>query len=246
MTACATSVLGMEMERKMAQGNSIRDEIRAENKKMKDMSFSGKCHYVWAYYRLHIAGVIVAIAAVSAMVITLVLNHYERSFYCILVDGQMEGIAERSDYLTANFTNYLGLDGKKQRVIFDNNYTFVDRPYDYDQYYSVDKIFAMAYGKTLDGYISEYNYALAFCSDEELFLEDLRNWLTPRELEKVSDYLIYYTDRQGVQTPVSIDLSASRIKSGAGLLMERPCYGIVTTSEHKENGAAFIRFLFDL
>lgn len=230
----------------MAAGNSIHDEIKAENKKMKDMTFGEKCSHIWTYYKFLIISVIVITAAVITIIVMVVQNHYERSFYCILVDGDIKGVTEHTDYLTINFTDHLGLDGKKQRVIFDTSYSFIEHPYDYGIYYNIEKIYTMAFGHTLDGYISEYKYALAFCSDEELFLEDLREWLTPEELEKVSDYLIYYTNKQGVQTPVSIDLSASRIKNEAGLIMERPCYGIVSSSEHKDNAAEFIRFIFDL
>lgn len=210
------------------------------------MTFFGKIKHIWEYYRLHIISSIVIIAAAIAVVIIVVQNNYERSFYCVVADGDIKGKSDHTDYLTTNFTEYLGLDGKSQKVLFDYTYTFMGTDMTYDPFYNLEKIHVMAAGSTIDGYLSEYRYALAFCSDDEIFLEDLRDWLTPQELETLSDYLIYYTDKQGVRTPVSIELSASKIQSEAGLLMERPCYGIVASSQHKDNAAEFIRFLFDL
>ncbi len=230
----------------MAKGNSIRDEIREENKKMKDMNFFGKCAHIWRYYKFPIISTILVVALIVGTIIMIRNNDYERSFYCVIVDGEMEGSYDKTDYLTTNFTKYLGIDGKTQRVIFDNSYTFNIKGISDTALYDVDKIFTMAGGQTLDGYISEYKYALLFSSDVELFLEDLREWFTPEELEKLDEYLIYYTDKDGVSYPISIDISSTKFITEAKVKMTRPCFGIVTSSLHKENGVAFIRFLFDL
>lgn len=230
----------------MAEGNSIKDEIKAENKKMKNMSFFQKCQHIWIYYRFRIIVSLIVIVSLVAVVVTLYRNNYERSFFCVIVDGELEGSYDRTDYLTTHFTEYLGIDGKSQRVIFDNNYTFKINGISDTALYDIETLITRAGGQTIDGFISEYKYALILNSDEGFFLEDLRECFTEEELEELEDYLIYYTDKNGNKTPLSIDISSTKFITEAHVGMERPCFGIVSSSLQKENAANFVRFLFDM
>ena len=85
-----------------------------------------------------------------------------------------------------------------------------------------------------------------FSTDEEPFLEDLREILTESELEKVKDYIIYYTKKDGTRIPIAVNLSDTKIKKDTDFTMDEPCYGVVVSAENRENAIAFIRFAFDL
>lgn len=229
----------------MAEGNSIRDEIKSEHKKMKDMSFFEKISYIFVYYRLRIFVILIVVAALAYTAVTLYNNRYERSFTCVIFDGKIDGTYDRTDWLTENFTKYLGIDGKNQRVIIDANYTFKINGYSDTALYDIDNLITKAGGQTIDGYISEYKYSLILNSDEGFFLEDLREWFSEEELEELEDYLIYYTTKDGDKIPLSVEIGSTKYVTEAHAEgIERPCYGIVSSSRQKENAANFIRFLF--
>lgn len=231
----------------MAEGNSIRDEIRSEHRKMKDMNIFQKISYIFGYYKLRIFVIIVVVAAIVGSIIVVYNNRYERSFTCVMFDGHLAGVLDHTDYLTTNFTEYLGLDGKNQRVIIDNNFTFKVSNLNDTAFYDIDTLLTRAGGQTIDGYVSEYKYSLIFNSDDGFFLEDLRDWLTREELEELEDYLIYYTTKSGEKIPLSIEIGSSKFITEAHVEgIERPCFGIVSSSLHKDNAANFIRFLFGM
>lgn len=231
----------------MAEGNSIRDEIKAENKKNRKLPFWRKCQHIWIYYRLRILVCTLVAAMLVLLVVTLYRNNYERSFFCVIVDGKLEGTYDRTDYLTTEFTKYLGIDGKSQRVIFDNNYTFKINGISDTALYDIETLITRAGGETIDGFICEYKYALILNSDEGFFLTDLRECFSSEELEQLEDYIIYYTDKSGNKTPLSLDISSTKFITEAHVEgIERPCFGIISSSRQKENAAKFVRFLFDM
>ena len=39
----------------MAEGNSIKDEVKEQRKKFLTLTFTGKLQYIWEYYRIPIA-----------------------------------------------------------------------------------------------------------------------------------------------------------------------------------------------
>lgn len=232
----------------MSNSNSLREEIKKENKKMKDMTFSQKTEHIWEYYKVHIIAVIVVIAVVVSMVVMFNINHYKTVFTTLVIDGYMDGFDDHSDMLTTDFTQYLGVNGTSERVLFNNNFSLIQRDGDQDAYYSQEKIIAMAATRSIDGYMCERDYVDFFSDDDELFLTDLTTVLTAEELQTISsaDALVYYTTANGEKIPFAVDLSNTHIKTDTDLYMDDPCYGIVTTSPNVENAVKFIRYAFEL
>lgn len=52
----------------------LRNFARTEAGKLREMSFAEKRQYIWEYYKLHIAGLVIAIAVIGSMLNTLVFN----------------------------------------------------------------------------------------------------------------------------------------------------------------------------
>ena len=90
------------------------------------------------------------------------------------------------------------------------------------------------------------DYIDYFSTDEEPFLEDLRDILTEDELEKVKDKIVYFTKKDGTQIPIALNLSDTKIKTDTDFTMDNPCYGVVVSAANRDNAIAFIRFAFDL
>lgn len=230
----------------MAKNTTLRDEIKVQNKKLKDMTWEQKKEYIWDYYKVHIIGTIIAIAAIVATIVMFNLNNYNTVLTVVVADGAMTGFDDNTDALTTEFSKYIGIDGKEDRVFFNNSFSLVAQTGDQDTSYSAAKIVTMAATNDIDGFLAEYDYITYFTDDEELFLTDLNELLTPEELKKISSALIYYTSTDGVKTPIAVDLTSTKIETETDLSMKRPCYGVVVSAANRDNAVKFIRYAFGL
>ena len=61
----------------MAEGNSIKDEVKEQRKKFLTLTFTGKLQYIWEYYRIPIAAVIAVVLVVLSFINAYRRNNYE-------------------------------------------------------------------------------------------------------------------------------------------------------------------------
>ena len=230
----------------MAKGHSINDEIKEQKKKFKELSLSEKFQYIWEYYRLIIAAVIAVILVIASFIHAYIRNNYDTVCDIAVCDGKLTGYDTDDDLLTTGFTNYLGIDGKKERIHIDYSYTLEEKFLDQDPQISKEKIYVLSQTNNLDGYMSEYKDIDHFCFDTSCFFYDLTELFTDEEMEQLSDYIIYHTQRDGETRAVAVDLSDAPRIQDTDLTMERPCYGIVQSARNPENAADFIRYVFDM
>ena len=234
------------MEVFMAAGSSRRDEIREENKKMKHMTFSQKIEHIWEYYKKQIIAPFIVIILAISIANGISKNNYEAVCTTIVIDGYMTGFNNHTDALTTGFTEYLGIDGKKQRVIFNNNFSLIEKEGDTDAVDSNEKIVAMAATNSIDGFLASRDYIDFYSGDDELFITDLSDYFTIKQLSLLGDNVIYYTMEDGSKIPIAVDLSSTKVATETDLYMTQPCFGIVTTSLHKDNAVSFIKYAFDM
>ncbi len=230
----------------MAEGNSIKDEVKEQRKKFLTLTFTGRLQYIWEYYRIPIAAVIAVVLVVLSFINAYRRNNYEGVCDIAVCDGKITGYDTDDDVLTTGFTKYLGIDGKKQRVHIDYSYTLEEKLFDQDPQISNEKIYVLSQTNNLDGYMSEYENIDHFCFDTSCFFYDLTELFTDEEMEQLSDYIIYHTQRDGETRAVAVDLSDAPRIQDTDLTMERPCYGIVQSARNPENAADFIRYVFDM
>ena len=230
----------------MAKGHSINDEIKEQKKKFKELSFTEKLQYIWEYYRLIIAAVIAVILIVASFINAYIRNNYDTVCAIAVCDGKLTGYDSDDDILTKGFTEYLGIDGKKERINIDYSYTLEEKPFDQDPQISKEKIYVLSQTHNLDGYMSEYDDIDHFCFDTSCFFYDLRELFSTEELEQLSDYIIYHTHNDGETIPVAVDISKAPEVTKTNLTMDQPCYGIVQSASHPENAADFIRYVFGM
>ena len=175
------------------------------------------------------------------------LNDYENVLYTVVTDGGIQGMDKKEDRLTTEFTEYLGIDGKKERVYFDNNYTLTyTNSVDQDPYISAEKIMTQIATGSIDALITDKSNLRGFSTTDESAFIDLTTCLTDEEFNKVSDYVIYYKLSDGTELPVALDLTATKLVKDMGLSVKNPCFAIVRSSTHIDNATAFIRYAFDL
>ena len=230
----------------MAKGHSINDEIKEQKKKFKELSLSENFQYIWEYYRLIIAAVIAVILVIASFIHAYIRNNYDTVCDIAVCDGKLTGYDTDDDLLTTGFTNYLGIDGKKERIHIDYSYTLEEKFMDQDPQISKEKIYVLSQTNNLDGYMSEYKDIDHFCFDTSCFFYDLRELFSTDELDELSEYIIYHTHSDGETIPVAIDLSNAPEITKTDLTMDQACYGIVQSARHPENAADFIRYVFDM
>lgn len=223
-----------------------KNTAKEQKTSFKELSFGQKVEYIFGYYKYYMLALVIVIVTVATFINAYRRNDYTAECNIIVVDGKMTGYDDRSDYITQNFATYLGIDNNKHRVVCDYNYSLIQKDLDQESYVSQTKIYTLASTHSVDGYMASTDYIDYFSTDEETFLEDLREILTESELEKVKDYIIYYTKKDGTQIPIAVNLSDTKIKKDTDFTMDDPCYGVVVSAENRENAIAFIRFAFDL
>ena len=160
---------------------------------------------------------------------------------------KITGYDTYSDDITKNFTRYIGLDGKKERVELDCHYSLTIKPLDQEANISQNKIYILASVGSIDGYMANRDYIDYFSTDAETFLYDLTEILTDDELAKIGEEnIIYYTTADKTRIPIAVDLTNTKVKTDTDLTLESPCYGVVVSAKNPENAIAFIRYAFDL
>lgn len=230
----------------MAEGNNIHDEIKEQRAKFKELSFKEKVQYIWQYYRLLIFAIILGALFVGSLAYSIIKNNYDTVCYIAVIDGKITGGENDKDVLSTEFTKYLGIDGKKTQIDMAYNFSLIEHEMDQEAYISSEKIYTMASTGSLDGYLAEYDYIDFFSSDREVFFYDLVDLFSEEELELLKDNIIYYTKENGEKTAIAVDITnAPKIKS-TDLTIKRPCYGVVVSSKYPDNGADFIRYVFNM
>lgn len=214
----------------------------------KELSFTEKIGYIWGYYKYYMLAFVIAAIFIGSFINSYMRNNYDEVCSVYVIDGKITGYDDESDKITTGFTEHLGIDGKKTRVSFNYNHSLINRS-EYDQELSVtmDKIVILSYTGSLDGYMAEIDYIDFFCTDEEPFMYNLTEILTPDELNKIGENnIVYYTKEDGSKFPIAVNLTNTKIKTETDLTMKTPCYGVVITAPNKENAIEFIRYAFDL
>lgn len=231
----------------MANGNSIKDEIKEEKKKFKTLSFFAKIQYIWQYYKFQILAVILVILAVGTFINSYIRTNYDNVCYIAVAEGGIPSQSDNKDVLSTGFAAYLGVNGKSERIDIDYSYSIVGDALDeINTNLDINKIYTLASTENLDGYLTEKEYIDFFSSKKEAFLYDLRELFNAEELDRLSSHLIYYEDGETEAFPFAVDISEAPVIKTSGLTLKEPCYGIVVTSRHPQNAAGFIRYVFQL
>jgi hypothetical protein len=231
----------------MIYGKSLKEVAGEQAEILRHMTLPQKIDHIWTNFRVPIVAVLLVVAGIIGTIYSVKLNDYENVFYVAVVDGHLTYDDNEQDPLSSGFTQYLGIDGKTQRVEFDTGYTLTyTNSLDQDPYLSAQKLETRFYAGNTDGFLADYSLINGFSTGTDSSLMDLRDLLSDEELEKISDHLIYLTMDDGSRIPNAVDMQDTKLVNELGLRMDHPCFGIVITSKYSDNGVNFIRYIFDL
>ncbi len=215
----------------------------------KDLTLRQKIGHIFYYYKYYMLAAVIAAATAASLVYSYQQNNYDTVCSIAVINGKMSGQSENKDAITTGFTEYLGINGKSERVECDYHYTLntqFSSPLDEEGNASIAKIYTLASTHSLDGIIMPRENITFFSTDIEPFFTDLRTILSEDELSAIEEHIVCYTMTDGTQIPIAVDLSGTKIKTQTDFTMQVPCYGVVVTAPNPDEAAAFIRYAFGL
>lgn len=164
----------------------VRDEIRQQQMKTKDMSLKGKLGYFWDYYKIHTLAALFALFLIFSLVHDISTSK-DYCFYAVMLNAD----SMPSDGLEAAFAEYAGLDDDTYDCFIDTySVMSMHNTSQYDMATS-QKLMALTQTKDLDIAVFDSevynNYAY-----NEMFT-DLRTIFTEEELAPYREHL-YYID----------------------------------------------------
>lgn len=180
-----------EKEKQSASPKGVRDEIRQQHQKTKNMTSQEKLKYFWDYYKVHTIGAIIALLLLISLIHSIATTK-DRIFSAYMLNASQVS----SEELSTAFVEYAGLDAEKYDCLIDTSFNLTMQTYGEYELAASQKLVAMAQTNDLDAVVMNsdifYNYSLV-----EMFT-DLRNVLTEDELAAYEDKL-YYIDYAEVE-----------------------------------------------
>lgn len=187
---------------------AIRDEIRQEQQKVKDMSFSGKLGYIWDYYKIHIlVGVLVLIGAI---VFFRDFKQNRRPDYvnAVVLNTILTYDQTDSD-ISADFIDFAKVDTETYKVSIDTSLQMSLERSDQMTMAAEQKLMALFSTGEIDvlmapeAVIDFYAGGDAFC--------DITALLSEAKLKELADagYPLYYVDGENGTYPAGFYLNNS-------------------------------------
>ena len=169
----------------------VRDEIKEQQLKTKDMSFKGKLQYFWYSYKVHTIVGIIAVFFLSSLLHD-ILTAKDFCFYGIMLNSQQLS----DDALKTTFSEYAELDTEKFECFIDTESTLNYSTMTEFDMATAQKLIALVQTADLDAVVFDSEIFNNY-SNNEMFL-DLTTVFTADELAKYKDNL-YYIDYAVVQ-----------------------------------------------
>jgi len=223
----------------------VNDEIREQRAKLKGKGFKYKFSYFWEYYRWITLGTIVGIIFLVLLIKSFVTAK-DTAFQTVFVNAT--GAIDSEE-----FTELIGIDTKKEEVLFDSSYSLNLNPDEYDEasYVNMQKILAMTTAKQLDVILCYENVAEYYGKGE--MLTDLRNLFGEDWVTKMGDKVLWVdvetTDADGndisYTVPVAINVSDATKLVNYGCFPYGDCYFcVVGNTQHEEWVKLFYEYIY--
>lgn len=183
---------------------SVREEIKEQQKKLKDQSFKAKVEYFWEYYKIHTI-VIICVAILLGALIHDISNNKPYGFYAVFLNS---GSSSAQDYLESGFAPVSGIDTEKYSCFIDTSESYNLEVITETTIATSQKIMANIAGGDLDILAADSDI-FTYYANQQVFI-DLRTILSEEEINKYQDKFAYvdqayldYLDSEEYQTYIS-------------------------------------------
>ena len=226
----------------MSLKETLKNEAREEQAKLKKMSFRDKLWYIWEYYKIHMLIGCVILFFLYALGTIFYQKSFTTQLYTIVMNDRS---GSEADYegLANEFKTRMGY-GKKDKVEVDSSlYISFEESTSQLDYASLAKVTAIVASKDLDVLISDSpaveHYASngAFLNLEEVLPADL--W------DMVKDDVYMAKDENGNSFPAAISLDDSYFHEKTGTQMEEAYFSLINNSTRTDTAFEFLRYLYE-
>ena len=225
-------------------------QVRMEIAKLRQMGFKAKLEYIWEYYKLLLAGIVVFFFIVGSILNAWVFNPNPQT--ALFIQWSSDFMPhEELDFFADLLTEHLVEDGVNETVIAT---MFFDNPDDPQMMMAmVTQRMAMLAAGELDIFVQNAEQLATTAEQgmimpiDDLLVEIRENH--PMILSSVEERVIYSlydpSDDGGEIRAMGIDISDSPLLENMGFLVNERIFSIVTTTGRLENAASALALFFE-
>ncbi len=219
------------------------DEIKEQQKKVKELSFKKRLAYFWHYYRIHVFITIIVIIFISVFLRDVMINSREEALNILFINNP---VAFDADVLEQDFATTIDLDTKEYQIAIDNSMTYeLDMINDTNTATQI-QLMGMTQSNDLDIIITDQTTFEHF-ADQGYFL-DLQSFLPDELKNQISNEFYEYslqTEDSTNGTKVS-GLIVTDHSLYQDINLEEPLVlAVLINSEHVTNIQHFIPFFLN-
>lgn len=229
------------------EDKTIKDSLREERKKLKDMNGKDKLWYIWEYYKIPIISVVVSLFLIISIASAIYNNRFETALNCVILNSQFTSESTSPDeYFDNGFRQYINLpEDTKIEVNHSMSLSFEESAMSDFTYAELAKLSAMITSKELDVIIGRKDSIDHFGKMDGFM--DLKEILSPNEYEKVKDKIYFVTSEEtGQKVAAGILIDEADFEKNTGLLIDGPILSVMINSTHKDTALGLIRYMFGL
>ncbi|MBR4671299.1 MAG: hypothetical protein IKO84_11950 [Butyrivibrio sp.] len=164
---------------------SIYEEIRDQQKKLKDQDFKTKWNYFWDYYKIHVIVGLIVLIAIIATVRSFILTK-PNALYAVLLNSGYEVTREE---LENGYMDYAKVDRSEYGCLIDTSSSFDQTHIDQMTLATSQKIMANVAAQEIDSLGGDVT-TFAYYAAQDVFM-DLRNIFSEDELSAFGDDVFY-------------------------------------------------------
>lgn len=232
----------MEVYNKNRDKNqSMHDEIREQNAKLKDAPLKEKVAYFKEYYLKTTFVVIVAIIFVGYLAFTIITAPDDTAFAAFFYNNTGDS---SNTGLIDGFVEHINLDTKKHSAYIDATMTYSSNSSNYDAYIGIEKTMAVISTKELDVIVGDADTIDYFARSECFY--DITTVLPDDLIEQFRDKFYYATVGDSTERiPVGIYVTDSPKLNEYYYYVDRePIFSFIINSDSIENAIEFLRYIY--
>lgn len=223
------------------QNNSMHDEIREQNAKLKDAPLKDKIAYFREYYLRTTIVIVIAVIFVGYLAYSMLTAPSDTAFAAFFYNDTGDS---SSTELIDGFVAYMGIDTKEHDAYIDATMNYAADSSDYNTYMSVEKSMAVISTGELDVVVGDTDTIDYFARSE--CLHDITAILPEDLLEQFGDKLYYAeSGESGELIPAGIYVTDSPKLNQYYYYVDRePILGFIINSDSLDNAIEFLRYIY--
>lgn len=226
---------------------TLKERMREEAAKLKEMPPKDKLWYIWEYYKFPIIGVVLAVFLIGSIGSAMYNNRFDSALTCVVLNSRYDPDHLSVDqYFNEGFREFIALDPTfKIDVDYSMSPSFDDSSMNEYGYAELAKLTAMISSRELDVMIGKPD-VIDHYGEMGGFL-DLTEVLPTDLYEQIKDSL--YTVKNvetGQDVICGIRIGDTSFGEKTGLILEDPVLTLMSNSEHTDTAIQLIRYIFQL